>query len=127
MSTEDAWFIAERLREILESRHFNKDDFEGRPLKLSQAFCLLWQNKNNGEVSGRQRAGRTANAAVLAVLLDLFVLGKIEFEAQVKQWIALGRRRQITYVKVRIKVDKYCPKSRQGVSSHYKILPSIIL
>ncbi|XP_031574252.1 uncharacterized protein LOC116308040 [Actinia tenebrosa] len=100
MSTEDAWFIAERLREILQSRHFNKDDFEGRPLKLSQAFCLLWQNKENGEVSGRQRSGRIANAAVLAVLLDLFALGKIEFEAQVKQWIALGRRREITYVKV---------------------------
>lgn len=103
MSTEDAWFIAERLREILQSRYFNKDDCEGRPLKLSQAFCLLWQNKDSGEVSGRQRAGRTANAAVLAVLLDLFVLGKIEFEAQVKQWIALGRRRPITFVKVRKK------------------------
>jgi hypothetical protein len=100
MSTEDAWYIADRLREILQSENFNKDDFEGRSMRLSQAFCVLWQNKESGEVSGRQRSGRTANAAVVAVLLDLFMLGKIEFEAQVKQWIALRRRREIIFVKV---------------------------
>ena len=100
MSTEDAWYMADKLREVLEAKNFNKDDFDTRAFKLSQAFCLLWQDKDTGEVSGRQRSGKTANAAVVAVLIDLFILGKIEFEALVKQWTSMRRKREIIYVKV---------------------------
>lgn len=100
MSTDDAWYMAEKLRQVLQSKNFAKDDFDTRALKLSQAFCLLWQEKDTGEVSGRQKPGRASNAAVVAVLIDLFILGKIEFEVLVKQWTSMNRRREIIFVKV---------------------------
>ncbi|KXJ27599.1 uncharacterized protein LOC110235018 [Exaiptasia diaphana] len=100
MSTDDAWYMAEKLRQVLQSKNFTKDDFDTRALKLSQAFCLLWQDKETGEVSGRQKPGRVSNAAVVAVLIDLFILGKIEFEVLVKQWTSMNRRREIIFVKV---------------------------
>ena len=104
MSTEDAWYMADKLREVLQSKNFAKDDFDTRSLKLSQAFCLLWQEQESGEVHGRQRAGKASNAAAVAVLLDLFMLGKIEFEALVKQWTSMNRRREIIFVKVRVEI-----------------------
>lgn len=100
MSTDDAWFMADKLREILHSKNFAKDDFDTRVLKLSQTYCLLWQDRETGEVSGRQKPGRTSNIAVVAVLIDLFILGKIEFEVHVKQWTSMKRRREIIFVKV---------------------------
>ncbi|XP_032234021.2 uncharacterized protein LOC116616176 [Nematostella vectensis] len=104
MSTEHAWYMVDRLREILKSDYFDKDSFDERRLKLSQAFCLMWQDKENGEVSGRQKSGPPAAAAIVAVLIDLLILEKIEFEVEVKQWMT--RRREIIYVKVA--EDKPC-------------------
>jgi len=65
---------------ILRSPHFDKKAIQGRPLKLSEAYCLLWQHSNTGEVVGRQNSKQKIGGAVCAVLLDLIAMEKIKIE-----------------------------------------------
>lgn len=98
MASEHSWLVSAKLGELLSSDKFDKDSVMLRDISLSQAFCLLWQNEETGDVAGRQRPSATTDTAAAAVLLDLYVLGKIDFDRQIKQW--MDRKRQVIYVKV---------------------------
>ena len=50
------------------------------PSQLSEAYCLLWQHSNTGEVVGRQNSKQKIGGAVCAVLLDLIAMEKIKIE-----------------------------------------------
>ena len=99
MAAEYSGYIADKLREIIQAEQFDKESFKTRKLRFSQAFCLLWQNTESGDVPGRQGSGILLDCAACAVLLDLYSLGKIDFETESRYW--LGIRRDLLYVKVR--------------------------
>ena len=99
MAAEYSGYIADKLREIIQAEQFYKESFKTRKLRFSQAFCLLWQNTESGDVPGRQGSGILLDCAACAVLLDLYSLGKIDFETESRYW--LGIRRDLLYVKVR--------------------------
>ncbi|XP_048575877.1 uncharacterized protein LOC116605312 [Nematostella vectensis] len=69
--------MEETILRILSAHSFTPKDFTSRELTLSQAYCLLWQNSKTGEVSGRQGSHELLAGCASAVLLDLFVMGKI--------------------------------------------------
>jgi len=56
-------------------------------LKLSEAYCLLWQNSRTGDVDGRQGSKAKIGGAVCAVLLDLIAMGKIGIEFEKKKFL----------------------------------------
>ena len=93
------WLVSAKIGELLASDRFDKDSIAQRELSLSQAFCLLWQNQQTGDVDGRQRPNAMTDTATAAVLLDLYVLEKIDLEKELKHW--MDRRREIVMVKVR--------------------------
>lgn len=94
------WLVSAKIGELLASDRFDKDSIAQRELSLSQAFCLLWQNQQTGDVAGRQRPNAITDTATAAVLLDLYVLEKIDLEKEIKHW--MDRKRQIVMVKVGI-------------------------
>lgn len=102
MASEDAseWTVAAKLGEVLASDRFDKDSISQGELGLSQAFCLLWQNQNTGDVAGRLRPNVMTTMATAAVLLDLYVLDKIDFNKDIKHW--MDRTREVITVKVGI-------------------------
>jgi len=100
MASEHSWLISAKLGELLSSDRFDKDSIILRDLSLSQAFCLLWQNQQTGDVAGRQRPTALTDTAAAAVLLDLYVLEKIDLHREIKRW--MDRKRQVIFVKVRI-------------------------
>ncbi|KAL9976473.1 hypothetical protein ACROYT_G013780 [Oculina patagonica] len=93
------WLVSAKIGELLASERFDKDSIAHRELSLSQAFCLLWQNQQTGDVAGRQRPNAITDSATAAVLLDLYVLEKIDLEKEIKHW--MDRKRQIVMVKVK--------------------------
>lgn len=101
MASEDAseWTVAAKLGEVLASDRFDKDSISQGELGLSQAFCLLWQNQNTGDVAGRLRPNVMTTMATAAVLLDLYVLDKIDFNKDIKHW--MDRTREVITVKVK--------------------------
>ena len=70
-----------------------------KPLKLSQAYCLMWQERESGDVDGRRSSFELLGGAIAAALLDLIVMGRIELEVAPKS--ALGFSYKKNYVKVR--------------------------
>lgn len=100
MASQDAseWIVSAKVGELLASDRFDKDSISQRELRLSQAFCLLWQNQSTGDVAGRQRPNALTATATAAVLLDLYVLNKIDFDKDVKHW--MDKTRQVIMVKV---------------------------
>lgn len=99
MASEHAWSIGNKTAELLRSPKFDKNSFVKRNLKLCQCFCLLWQNTSTGDVHGRQKCGALTNTATAAVMLDLFLEGKIDLEINVKSW--MEKKREVLLVKVR--------------------------
>lgn len=87
------------LSMLLSCDRFDKDSVIQKDLSLSQAFCLLWQNDKTGDVAGRQRPSVMTDTASAAVLLDLYVLGKIDLDREIKHW--MDRKRQVILVKVK--------------------------
>lgn len=104
MVSEYSWLVSKTLGELLSCERFDKSAIIQRDLSLSQAFCLLWQNDKTGDVAGRQRPTAMSHTACAAVLLDLYVLEKVDFEKEIKQW--MDRRRQVISVQVGRKVIK---------------------
>lgn len=72
--------IARNLREILDSDRFVIECCTHRNLKISQALCLLWHNQDSGDVPGRKSSAPLFGNVTAAALIDLYVLGKIDFE-----------------------------------------------
>ncbi|KAL9980439.1 hypothetical protein ACROYT_G009031 [Oculina patagonica] len=72
---------------ILASPLFDKKAIQQRSLKLSEAYCLLWQNSKTGDVDGRQGSKAKIGGAVCAVLLDLIAMGKIWIEFEKKKFL----------------------------------------
>jgi len=72
---------------ILASPLFDRKAIQGRSLKLSEAYCLLWQNSKTGDVDGRQGSKPKIGGAVCAVLLDLIAMGKIRIEIEKKKFL----------------------------------------
>ena len=72
--------IARNLREILDSDRFVTECFDRRSLTISQALCLLWHNHDSGEVPGRKSSAPLYGNVTAAALVDLYVLGKVDFE-----------------------------------------------
>ena len=99
-ASEYSWLVSAKLGELLSYDKFDKDSIIQRDLSLSQAFCLLWQNDKTGDVAGRQRPSVMTDTACAAVLLDLYVLGKIDLDREIKHW--MDRKRQVILVKVSI-------------------------
>ena len=76
--------MRDAILEVVNSDHFDKEaivgEIKSRRINISEAFCLLWQNSETGDVSGRQ-AGIELNGAAAAVcIVDLVILGKVEIE-----------------------------------------------
>lgn len=67
---------------IVTSHWFDKEDFNHEKLKLSQAFCLLWQDPESGEVSGRKMGVECNVGATAAAILDLIVMNRVEIELE---------------------------------------------
>ncbi|CAH3139200.1 unnamed protein product [Porites lobata] len=99
MVSEYSWLVSKTLGELLSCERFDKSAIIQRDLSLSQAFCLLWQNDKTGDVAGRQRPSAMSHTACAAVLLDLYILEKVDFEKEIKQW--MDRRRQVISVQVK--------------------------
>lgn len=76
--------VAGRLFEMQHSQYFDRGAILRRKLKLSQAYCLLWQNQDTGDVEGRQGSSRKLGGCFFAVLIDLIALGKIMLVRQNK-------------------------------------------
>lgn len=94
------WVVSAKIGELLASDRFDKHSIAERELSLSQAFCLLWQNQHTGNVEGRQRPNAMTDTATAAVLLDLYVLEKIDLDKEIKHW--MDKKRQSIMVKVGI-------------------------
>ena len=51
---EVAKFFARVVYKVIKTSHFNPEHFDNYDLHLCEAYCLLWQNAENGSVSGRK-------------------------------------------------------------------------
>jgi len=95
--------IARNLREIFDSDRFVIECFRERSLTIFQALCLLWHNQDSGDVPGRKTSAPLYGNVTAAVLVDLYVLGKIDIEdARVT---CLG----VKYKKMVLKVIDFAP------------------
>ena len=79
-------YVAGKMRtavvEIVNSSWFDKEHFQTEKLKLSQAFCLLWQDPESGEVHGRKMGVECNAAACAAGIIDLFAMDRVEVEVE---------------------------------------------
>lgn len=78
-----------------------------RPLKLSQAYCLLWQENESGDVDGRRCSFELLGGAVAAALLDLVVLGRIELEVAPKSALGFSYKKNYVKVMIRFRLTKF--------------------
>lgn len=81
--------VAGKLLEMQRSQYFERSSILRRPLKLSQAYCLLWQNQDTGDVEGRQGSSRKLGGCFFAVLVDLMALGKIRLVSEHKHSLSI--------------------------------------
>ena len=70
--------FCEAMRLIITCKDFNKESFKQRPLKLSEAYVLLWHNSGTGGLGKSKSSIHLRTGAFAAVIVDLFVLGKID-------------------------------------------------
>lgn len=63
----------------INSKEFNVEDFGEYDLHLCEAFCLLWQNAETGEVNGRKLGLPLKISVFAAVFIDLYAAKRIEF------------------------------------------------
>jgi len=90
--------IARNLQEILRSDRFVIECFKERNLKISQALCLLWHNQTSGEVPGRKSSAPLYGNVTAAVIIDLFVLGRVNI-AEVRR-SCLGIKYKTTVIEI---------------------------
>ncbi|EDO31753.1 predicted protein [Nematostella vectensis] len=90
--------MRDAVLQIVNSAHFNPSEMKERKLTLSQAYCLLWQDAESGNVKGRQTSCELQAGAAAACLLDLIIQGKITVDVVPKT--TLGIDREDVYVKV---------------------------
>ena len=83
---------------VLSSSKFNPAEIRESKLNLSQAYSLLWQEKESGEVSGRVSSHSKNSGSVAATVLDLVVKGKIEIDVQPTSTLGIAYNKN--YVKV---------------------------
>ena len=81
--------VATSVGNYLHSEFFEPKVILERPLKISEAYCLLWQREDSGDVDGRLWMLELLCGACGSVMLDLAALKKIEVE-EVKT-TAIGR------------------------------------
>ena len=74
--------MAKVVMEIANSSDFDREQIRGEKVTLSQAYCLLWQNPEDGDVDGRKLGIESNSGAAAAVIVDLIVLGKVEIEIE---------------------------------------------
>nr|XP_058945579.1 uncharacterized protein LOC131773654 [Pocillopora verrucosa] len=74
--------MAKVVMEIANSPDFDREQIRGEKLTLSQAYCLLWQNSEDGNVGGRRFGFESNSGATAAVIVDLIALGKVEIEIE---------------------------------------------
>lgn len=91
--------IARNLQEILRSDRFVIECFKERNLTISQALCLLWHIQTSGEVPGRKTSAPLYGNVTAAVIIDLFVLGKVDM-GEVRR-SCLGIKYKTTVLEVR--------------------------
>lgn len=78
-----------------------------KPLKLSQAYCLLWQENDSGDVDGRRCSFELLGGAVAAALLDLVVLGRIQLEVAPKSALGFSYKKNYVKVEIIVELNKY--------------------
>ena len=69
--------FCEAMRLIITCKDFNKDTLSRRPLKLSEAYVLLWHNSGTGGLDKSKSSIHLRTGAFAAILLDLLALGRI--------------------------------------------------
>ncbi len=75
---EVALGFARTVYEITASKWFLIEDFQKHDIFLSEAYLLLWQNSETGNVDGRKVGLPLKVGAYAALFLDLIVAGKLE-------------------------------------------------
>jgi len=85
-SIKMSWYAcslqSEFLREIIQNKRLDFEEYRQRELTLSEAFGLLWQNPKTGECEGRSGDDCLHATAVVFVLLDLYAQKKIDFRPE---------------------------------------------
>ncbi|XP_065064604.1 uncharacterized protein LOC135690853 [Rhopilema esculentum] len=66
------------IHELCSSRWFCFEDFKQHEILLSEAYVLLWQNSETGDIDGRKVGLPLKVGAYAAVFLDLIISRKIE-------------------------------------------------
>ena len=90
--------MSKSVQSILSSEFFDPGVIRERKLNLCQAYSLLWQEKETGEVSGRVSSFELLSGAVGAAILDLVALGKLEHDVQAKSVLCVRYNKD--YLKV---------------------------
>lgn len=91
--------IARNLREIVHSDRFVTECFKQRNLKISQALCLLWHDQTTGDVPGRKSSAPHFGNITAAVLIDLFVLGKLNMKEAQKSCLGIKYKKMVLEVR----------------------------
>lgn len=88
------------INSIIRSTHFDSETIVKRPLKLSQAYCLLWHDAQTGDVKGRESTWNyeLQGGAFATCILDLVALRKISLEVEQKTFMGISF--ETTYIKV---------------------------
>ena len=88
------------INRIIRSSYFDREVIVNRPLKLSQAYCLLWHDAQTGDVKGRESSWNyeLQGGAFATCILDLLAMEKIDFELEQKSF--MGIPFETTYIKV---------------------------
>lgn len=91
--------LAENLLEIFQSDRFVTECFKERNLKISQALCLLWHEQSTGDVPGRKASAPHFGNISAAVIIDLYVLGKVSFEDAQASCLGVKYKEMVLQVK----------------------------
>lgn len=75
---EVAFGFAKTIYEICTAKWFKVEDFQKHEILLSEAYVLLWQNSETGDIDGRKVGLPLKVGAFAAVFLDLIISRKIE-------------------------------------------------
>lgn len=82
-ATKMSWyvssFVSKFLKEIIQKKRLDFEEYRQRETTLSEAFGLLWQDPETGVCRGRSGDDCLHATAVACVLLDLYAQRKIEF------------------------------------------------
>ena len=90
------------INKVIRSNYFEWEAVVERPLKLSQAYCLLWHDAQTGDVKGRESSWNyeLQGGAFATCILDLLALRRISLEVEQKTF--MGIEFETTYIKVMI-------------------------